>query len=990
MRQDELLLVSTAGAFSDAPHDAMLRAQASGAIAARPRTFPAWTRRGSSARGARVASVRARAVAARARSSTSPAAVVGLGSWRRTSDTPSPPALVPRAAHGASVPTPRPTADAPHRPSARDPRARAARPSSAPDGTPDPAEEHGTAIHPDAMAQDTEDANHATDAEDAEKADEAEDAEEAEDDEDDEDEYEEVEVEVEVDYTPLDHARDAVESLGTWRDVASWSQPTAPDATDADATADASSVLPTPGVDAAAFAASAVAPMSASASGGLPMAPASGLAVALALVVGAVFGRDAAEERSKASAGVLAELIARAGGGGGGGGSGGGVKVMTEEERVADEKRKAEKAEKARVAELARRKKRDEDEAKFVAAEKARLQREAEEAEKARKAEEERRAKVRAELAERAEIERVYAEEKRAAEEAERARREAEAAAEMERKRKEEAERQARVAAERAAARERRGETSKGFDASMSVGFAYRAGRNEVEYSLRLRAGISAPATAVATLPTSESARVAALNACTEAARAAISAYASDQRAKRMMGDACPIGLESGGFDDVEFDHWMRVAQARLDAELRQLVSRAAAGLELTLRQPGGTASDASESREAELRVERAALPQTDYDNVSNRLVAAASAAADEAYGAATEDLDWVTRYELGQLHGMDGGLVFPAVTANDGKENQLKGVLVATMLNLSHWLARARSLAPDDEELLERCEELSGRILNRVANAEGSSWKAMYLDGFSGDVLAQACATARALLPDGDPVRAFLAKAEEEQRRKLAGVPTIDEDAYPDREEARKMRFRAEQEAIPLAEKLWAMRNSAAQMSQSGARGQARTILEEAYRLRAEATAKRREEQGVETPRGYVAPELLPELVALEDCFAGEASWAKELAGVRSQILKAVRAAAEREAAEDNWRRAAALLEGAAREYGAARKLGEEHPAVVNAKKAAEEAWAGAGVAPDDEDAKDAAMEETAGTKVPRGQGGGIVLKLTKGFLEELEVRRK
>ena len=30
-----------------------------------------------------------------------------------------------------------------------------------------------------------------------------------------------------------------------------------------------------------------------------------------------------------------------------------------------------------------------------------------------------------------------------------------------------------------------------------------------------------------------------------------------------MMGDASPIGVESGGFDDVEFDHWMRVAQAR-------------------------------------------------------------------------------------------------------------------------------------------------------------------------------------------------------------------------------------------------------------------------------------------------------------------------------------------------------------------------------------------------------------------------------------------
>ena len=311
-------------------------------------------------------------------------------------------------------------------------------------------------------------------------------------------------------------------------------------------------------------------------------------------------------------------------------------------------------------------------------------------------------------------------------------------------------------------------------------------------------------------------------------------------------------------------------------------------------------------------------------------------------------------------------------------------------MLNLSHWLARARSLAPDDEELLERCEELAGRILNRVANAEGSSWKAMYLDGFSGDVLAQACATARALLPDGDPVRAFLANAEEEQRRKLAGVPTIDEDAYPDREEARKMRFRAEQESIPLAEKLWAMRNSAAQMSQSGARGQARTILEDAYKLRAEATAKRLEEQGLEMPRAVRRPRTPPGARGARGLLRGGGELGQGTGGGAVANREGGARGGGTGSAEDNWRRAAALLEGAAREYGAARKLGEEHPAVVNAKKAAEEAWAEAGVAPDDEDAKDAAMEEAAGTKVPRGQGGGIVLKLTKGFLEELEVRRK
>ena len=34
--------------------------------------------------------------------------------------------------------------------------------------------------------------------------------------------------------------------------------------------------------------------------------------------------------------------------------------------------------------------------------------------------------------------------------------------------------------------------------------------------------------------------------------------------------------------------------------------------------------------------------------------------------------------------------------------------------------------------------------------------------------------------------------------------------------------------------------------------------------------------------------------------------------------------------------------------------------------------------------------MAEAAGTPVPRGQGGGIVLRLTKKYLEELEARRK
>ena len=837
-------------------------------------------------------------------------------------------------------------------------------------------------------------------------------------DEDEEDEYEEVEVEVEVDYTPLDHARDALDSLGTWSDVSAWPR-AKDDVADVKVSSTPSALAST------AFAAEATRAFSAAPGGALPMAPVSGLAVAFAFAVGAVFGRKSAESKSAAAADVLADLAARAGGAAGGGAAG--FQPMTEEQRVADEARKAKKAEEARLAELARRKKRDEDEAKFVASEKARLEKEAAAARKAAEEEEKRRAKARAELAERAEIERVYLEEKRAKEEAERARREAEALAEQERKReRERLEMEARLTKQNAE-RERRGETTRRFEVSAFVSFAYRAARGDVEVEVRARAGISSPATESGVYASVAQARVAATAMCTSVAKTAVASWASDQRLKLMTGDAgrnSPLRAanaseHAGGFDECEFEHWTRVGGARLDAELRALTQRAGAGVEFKMRAPGGGDANQSASSEAELVLERAALPLTDRDNVANRLYAAMLAAGDGAFGVASDDLEWVARFELGQLHGLDGGLCFPAVTQADlsDPDKRLKGGLLALMVTLSHWLARARlellgSAGADPEasdadpgarKTYANCAALANRMLTTEANAEGASWKAMYLDGFSGDVLSQAASTARAVLPKRDPIRAMLEAAEEEQRRKLAGVPTTDEEAYPDREASRKARHKAERDAVPLAEKLWAMRNAAAQMAVSGSKGQARSMLEEAYQLRVEALAKRkaREEEenkaknDTKTNDGQkekvvVAPELLPELTALEDLFASEKAWSRELAGVRAQVLKAVRTAADRAASAGDARRAAALLEGAAREYGGERKLGPEHPAARAAFAAAEEAWAAAGIEPGDEDAKDAALAEAAGTPVPRGQGGGIVLRLTKKYLEELEARRK
>jgi len=810
---------------------------------------------------------------------------------------------------------------------------------------------------------------------------------------DEEDEYEEVEVE--VDYTVLDHARDAIDSLGAWSDVAGWGV----DQSVANRETTNRGVGGAAGTSSS-FKSAATAPVSAAPGGKLGMAPTDGVVVALAFTVGAIFGRRQAEA-SGASKG-LAELV-KSGGVNGVGGVSGELRPMTEEERIADEKRRAErKAEKER-REAEATKKRKEDEAKFLAAEKKRLEKEAAEAERARVAEEERRARVRAELAERAEIERAIREEKEAKEREERERREREAEEELRRRREEEA----RLAAERLAAmnaeKERRGETLKGFDVAASVTYEYRAGAGDVEVEVRARCGISSPATLSDAFPTSEKARRGALEMCSAVAKSAVANFASDQRVRRMtdpQSDRCLIGVDpvtGAGFDDAEFDHWMRVSQARTDAELRTLVMRGGAAMELKIRQPGGAASNQRETSELEFRPERASLPGADADNVSNRLTAAAAAALDNAYGVASEDLDWVARYELSALHGLDASLCFPAVSEGDGDKNRLKGTVTATMLTLSHWIARAKmNIASAGDAgpglaAVSALEELASQTLSRVANAEGASWKAMYLDGFSGDAVTRTAATARVLLEEDDVIRLILERTEEEHLRKLMNQPTLDEEQFPDREEARRMRYRAEKDAEPLAERLWAMRNSAAQLAQSGARAQARTMLEEAYTIRIDDVAKRREASGLEpAPPGSVAPEALPELLALEECFRGEPSWDKELAGVRGQVLKAVRAAAARSLAMNDAKRAAALLEGAAREYGSDRKLGATHVSVAKTREAADEAWRAAGIEADDEEAKDAALASVAGTPVPRGQGGGIVMKLGKTYLEELEIRRK
>ena len=433
------------------------------------------------------------------------------------------------------------------------------------------------------------------------------------------------------------------------------------------------------------------------------------------------------------------------------------------------------------------------------------------------------------------------------------------------------------------------------------------------------------PATPSDAFPTSEKARRGALEMCSAVAKSAVANFASDQRVRQMTGetDRCLISVDpvtGAGFDDAEFDHWMRGARRGRTPSFARSSCEAARRWSSRFVSP------------AERRRTNAKRPSSSFDPNEPRYQRgrgqrcqqahrAAAAALDNAYGVATEDLDWVARYELSALHGLDASLCFPAVSEGDGDKNRLKRTVAATMLTLSHWIARAKLNITNAGDAglglaaVSALEELASQTLSRVANAEGASWKAMY---------PTASAATR-----GDENRATARSSGGGRRRpshlgaNRGGAPAKTDEpadsgrgAVPRPRGARRMRYRAEKDAEPLAERLWAMRNSAAQLAQSGARAQARTMLEEAYTMRIDDVAKRREASGLEpAPPGSVAPEALPELLALEECFRGEPSWDKELAGVRGQVLKAVRSAAARSLAMNDAKRAAALLEGAARE---------------------------------------------------------------------------
>ncbi|OUS48603.1 hypothetical protein BE221DRAFT_172376, partial [Ostreococcus tauri] len=577
----------------------------------------------------------------------------------------------------------------------------------------------------------------------------------------------------------------------------------------------------------------------------------------------------------------------------------GGGREMSEEERMRELELRRERLAREAEAERERRATRDAEEAAERARreEMARLQAEAE-AEAAAE-EEKRREKMRAELR------RKNAEEKERLEARLKAEAEAKAAqfaaeqAEREKKRLEREKAEAEEMARRQAVCDERGEMEFTVSADTEVVMKRDNASAPVEVIVTARVGISAGSTESASFRSAEEARVAALPLCSTVASRAMIAYSSDARLQDMMGNG-PLS-KLPGMDDLEFEHWTRVMQARLDSEMRTAIVRNGAALEVKLREQkkGG-----SEKSKATTRFKRRCLPAEDEENIVRRMELAVDAVAGEiieefeapAGGCETaaEILAEIEFYELGQLHGLHPSIVFPAEHPKTG----LSGELMASMLTLSHFIKRANRAFEDDPRVSERARQLAATLVGKSASKQGS-WRAMYLDGFTGDTLTAASAMADTVLPEDDAIRAFLNGA----------------------------------------------------LAQSGSKDQARKMLEEACELRKNDVKKNNKD-----PENTA--ETLPELIALLHVLETREAWMDDCRTCRRKVLRCVRVAVDEIANEGDIVAAAALLESALHEYEPF--LGAEDECMLEYRAIEEALWLRADV---DVEEREDAVAQIAGT---------------------------
>ena len=628
------------------------------------------------------------------------------------------------------------------------------------------------------------------------------------------------------------------------------------------------------------------------------------------------------------------------------------MRLYDETDFQRDQEKKQKKLDEKRVKELERRKLRDEKERLREEAEEKERQRLLEIERKKEEEEERKREQIRAEfrLKQAEEQERLK---KREEEEAARKKKELE----EDRKRREEKMRLEREALEAERLRrkkisEERKEKTFSIQANIKVEAKRKNGKCEVTASCRVE--FSSTSEVNETHESTEMARL-QMSWASKLSGEAMKAYKSDQILKKMMGEG--ILSKTPTFSDVEFEHWMKLVRVRLDRELRTTGLRAVAGLEANKL----TKND--NFIEREVTFSRALLPREDPENVETRMQNAirllidqveqksknkkkigsdkaatdddddddddpyllgdtnSSSVVDEAIDPRKSPMAILTRlseHELAQMHGLDPSLVCPAET--DELTTELNGRVLSGILTASFFVKVLRDVTKDAKpEVLRRGTQMASSLVGRCANDEGN-WRAMYLDGFRGDALEAGALMAREVIPDeeNDIVLLNIFAALEAMEKAKNRRPEEQASEMIDQETLRRMKAQRRMNSVPITERLFATRNVAIQLAGSGSVEQGRAMLEEAYALRVNHVEKRRKELGLTSiDERFGIPETLPELKALLFVIDyGGSAWEADKRGLQKEILKAVYEACENGAMKKDAEKALATFSAVRRSF--------------------------------------------------------------------------
>jgi hypothetical protein len=310
----------------------------------------------------------------------------------------------------------------------------------------------------------------------------------------------------------------------------------------------------------------------------------------------------------------------------------------------------------------------------------------------------------------------------------------------------------------------------------------------QAQVSVRVMGAATAEAVEKRELRSAEELRAAARDICAASAQNVVGAFGGDVRAKNLLG-AGPLTV----LDDNELDHWMRLLRVRVAAAAQACLWRLAAEAEVGAR---GSRGGSQVRREAEFAVAdvRDVAPPEDAASVRGRVERAVQAVASSSDAAGASALLQEVLAEEREALRLSSQL------------EPVHAAFYATVLTLAYFLDCASGLQ-EGSEAHAACVAFATEMLqSALRNGDSSTWNSFYLDGERlafGDGVVDA---AKELLGELHP----LVKALEGLSGKARKAERVEEEAWPDENAVRAARIADAQEAAPVPERVWAMRNAA------------------------------------------------------------------------------------------------------------------------------------------------------------------------------------